>query len=178
MLTGRQHQSPLVQRFLTSLALGGAGLFLTAVAYSIVSPQMNNNSARIGPDCLEGEAVRSLVFGSQDTLPIVDVRDRAEFAAGHIRGALSLPIDEMQARLTHELPRNRLLLVYCGARHEGFGLKGPSMCESAAKLLGRYGYREFVCAARPLRELEGGGVPVDKGVRTIEPNSAADPRRP
>jgi glyoxylase-like metal-dependent hydrolase (beta-lactamase superfamily II)/rhodanese-related sulfurtransferase len=45
---------------------------------------------------------------------LVDVRERSEYAAGHIPGALSLPQAELATRLD-ELPRDRPLLMICQA---------------------------------------------------------------
>lgn len=48
---------------------------------------------------------------------LVDVRSTAEFARGHIPGALNVPVDELRERLG-ELPRDRPLIMSCqvGAR--------------------------------------------------------------
>jgi len=43
---------------------------------------------------------------------IVDVRSRETYQAGHIVGALSMPIDEIATRVG-ELPRNKLIATYC-----------------------------------------------------------------
>ena len=43
---------------------------------------------------------------------VIDVRPRLEYAAGHIPGALSLPLDELEARLG-ELPANVEIVAYC-----------------------------------------------------------------
>jgi rhodanese-related sulfurtransferase/DNA-binding HxlR family transcriptional regulator len=43
---------------------------------------------------------------------LVDVRPTEEFAAGHIEGARSIPIDELQDRLA-ELPADREIVAYC-----------------------------------------------------------------
>ena len=43
---------------------------------------------------------------------VVDVRPRAEFDAGHIDGALSIPIDEFARRLA-ELPADHEVVAYC-----------------------------------------------------------------
>jgi rhodanese-related sulfurtransferase len=43
---------------------------------------------------------------------LVDVRPAEEFDAGHIEGARSIPIDELQARLD-ELPADREVVAYC-----------------------------------------------------------------
>src|ERR671939_384600 len=43
---------------------------------------------------------------------VLDVRPRAEFRAGHIAGARSAPIDELDARVG-ELPKRREVVAYC-----------------------------------------------------------------
>ncbi len=43
---------------------------------------------------------------------LVDVRPAEEFEAGHIDGARSIPIDELESRLS-ELPENREVVAYC-----------------------------------------------------------------
>ncbi|HVH12549.1 MAG TPA: rhodanese-like domain-containing protein, partial [Longimicrobium sp.] len=48
---------------------------------------------------------------------LVDVRNSSEFAAGHLPGAVNLPLGRLAERLD-ELPRDRPLVVHCqsGAR--------------------------------------------------------------
>jgi rhodanese-related sulfurtransferase len=43
---------------------------------------------------------------------LVDVRPAEEYAAGHIEGARSIPIDELESRLA-ELPADREVVAYC-----------------------------------------------------------------
>jgi rhodanese-related sulfurtransferase len=43
---------------------------------------------------------------------LVDVRPAEEYAAGHIEGARSIPIDELESRLA-ELPADREIVAYC-----------------------------------------------------------------
>jgi rhodanese-related sulfurtransferase len=43
---------------------------------------------------------------------LIDVRPDDEFAAGHIDGARSIPIDELEQRLS-ELPQDREVIAYC-----------------------------------------------------------------
>jgi len=43
---------------------------------------------------------------------VVDVREPAEFAAGHVPGAISMPLSVLRQRW-HELPRDRPLALYC-----------------------------------------------------------------
>ena len=48
----------------------------------------------------------------------LDVRTAHEHAAGHLAGALHVPIDELRARLG-EIPRDRRVLVYCRSGFRG-----------------------------------------------------------
>jgi rhodanese-related sulfurtransferase/predicted transcriptional regulator len=43
---------------------------------------------------------------------LIDVRPEEEFAAGHIQGAQSVPLDELERRLA-ELPADREVVAYC-----------------------------------------------------------------
>lgn len=51
------------------------------------------------------------------SFPIVDVREDFEFAAGHIPGAINIPLGEIEERIG-ELDRNREIVLVCrsGAR--------------------------------------------------------------
>ncbi len=43
---------------------------------------------------------------------VIDVRPSDEFAAGHISGAVSIPLGELESRLS-ELPRGKPIVAYC-----------------------------------------------------------------
>jgi len=49
---------------------------------------------------------------------LVDVRTPQEFAAGHIEGAINIPVQELDARLAEFGPKDGVVVVYCrsGAR--------------------------------------------------------------
>jgi rhodanese-related sulfurtransferase/DNA-binding transcriptional ArsR family regulator len=47
-----------------------------------------------------------------DGVILVDVRPAAEYEAGHIAGALSMPHDQLEKRL-RELPRDKEIVAYC-----------------------------------------------------------------
>jgi rhodanese-related sulfurtransferase/DNA-binding transcriptional ArsR family regulator len=85
---------------------------------------------------------------------VVDLRPADEFEAGHIAGALSIPLPELEARLA-ELPAEVEIVAYC---------RGPycAMSPQAVALLER--------AGRRARRLEDGypewrlaGLPVETG---------------
>lgn len=46
------------------------------------------------------------------SLVVVDVRPALEYESGHIRGARSIPIQELRSRLD-ELPKSRKIVAYC-----------------------------------------------------------------
>jgi rhodanese-related sulfurtransferase len=71
---------------------------------------------------------------------LVDVRPAEEFAAGHIRGARSIPIDELEDRLA-ELPADRAVVAYC---------RGP-FCAYAHEAV-----RHLSASGRQARRLEDG----------------------
>jgi len=71
---------------------------------------------------------------------LVDVRPREEFAAGHIEGARSIPLPELERRLA-ELPPDREVVAYC---------RGP-FCAYAHEAV-----RRLTDAGRTARRLEDG----------------------
>ena len=71
---------------------------------------------------------------------LIDVRPSEEFEAGHIDGARSIPIDELEQRLA-ELPPDREVVAYC---------RGP-FCAYAHDAV-----RRLQAAGRPARRLQDG----------------------
>jgi rhodanese-related sulfurtransferase/DNA-binding transcriptional ArsR family regulator len=55
------------------------------------------------------EALRGLETGA---VTVIDVRPAVEFAAGHLPGAVSVPLDQLDDRLAL-LPRDRTIVAYC-----------------------------------------------------------------
>jgi NADPH-dependent 2,4-dienoyl-CoA reductase/sulfur reductase-like enzyme/rhodanese-related sulfurtransferase len=50
---------------------------------------------------------------------VLDVRTAEEFAAGHVPGAVNVPLDELRERLG-ELPRERKIVAYCKVGQRGY----------------------------------------------------------
>ena len=88
---------------------------------------------------------------------VIDVRPAAEYEAGHVEGARSLPIDDLERRLD-ALPRDVELVAYC---------RGPYcvFADDAVRLLRRRGFE-----ARRLEdgfpEWKQAGLPVVVGAAT------------
>lgn len=72
-----------------------------------------------------------LMIGEQSVL-LLDVRPADEFASGHIAGALSIPMEELIARLK-DLTHEKEIVAYC---------RGPfcMLADEAVKLLKEQGY--------------------------------------
>jgi rhodanese-related sulfurtransferase len=83
------------------------------------------------------ELARRLEDG--DDLVVLDVRPPAEYAAGHLPGAVSIPVGELRRRLA-ELPADREVVAYC---------RGPycAFAHEAVELLREEGF-----AARRLED--------------------------
>ncbi len=59
------------------------------------------------------------VAGLADKPLLLDVRTPPEFAAGHIPGAVNIPVDELRGRLA-ELPKGRPVVAYCQVGQRGY----------------------------------------------------------
>lgn len=81
-------------------------------------------------EAVEGEELLRRVKRGEVT--VLDVRPLEEYRAGHIRGALSIPVGELKARL-REVPKDREVVAYC---------RGPYcvMAIDAVELLRKKGF--------------------------------------
>jgi rhodanese-related sulfurtransferase len=84
---------------------------------------------------------------------LIDVRPADEYATGHLPGALSVPIDELEKKLTL-LPKGREVIAYCRGRYCVFAV-------DAVALLRKRGYRalRFEDGIHEWREA---GLPVER----------------
>ena len=95
-------------------------------------PEMDRLRRELGAlEAPEREALLAELGRGGSTL--IDVRPAAEFEAGHLPGARSIPFDELPSRLG-EIPRDRPVVAYC---------RGPycPLALEAAELLNRAGHR-------------------------------------
>jgi rhodanese-related sulfurtransferase len=95
---------------------------------------------RLGRDYLESRAAMEPVRDEEllrrvkaGEVTVIDVRPAAEFEAGHLPDAISIPLPELKRRL-RDLPRDREIVAYC---------RGPYcvMARDAVDLLRRRGFR-------------------------------------
>jgi rhodanese-related sulfurtransferase len=115
------------------LALRGASVTRLAEVERAAREYLGGDVEAIGRD----ELIARLQRGD---IVLVDVRPSEEFDAGHIDGARSVPLDELQERLA-ELPPDREVVAYC---------RGP-FCAYAHDAV-----RQLRAAGRSARRLEEG----------------------
>jgi rhodanese-related sulfurtransferase/DNA-binding transcriptional ArsR family regulator len=89
-----------------------------------------------------------------DAVTVVDVRPAEEYQAGHIPGALSVPVPELKRRL-RELPKGREVIAYCRGQYCVYSLE-------AVTLLRKQGYRARR-AHEGLPDWRAAGLPVEVG---------------
>jgi rhodanese-related sulfurtransferase len=108
---------------------------------------------------------------------VLDVRPVEEYDAGHLSGAVSIPVPELEARL-RELPRDREVIAYC---------RGPFcvMAVQAVDLLREKGFRaqrlEFGIAEfreRGWRVTPSQALKLPKSANATQPANAAKPAKP
>ncbi len=95
-----------------------------------------------------------LVRVANGTAVVVDLRPPEEYAAGHVAGAISIPLSELEARLA-ELPEELEIVAYC---------RGPycAMAPQGVALLRRLGRRATRLEAG-FPEWNLAGLPVETG---------------
>ena len=91
-------------------------LALVVVAFAIASMALASEPQRVEP-----KAVNERIAWSDRSLVLLDVRTPAEYAEGHLPGAINIPHTELASRVA-ELSdaRDRDIVVYCrsGTRAE------------------------------------------------------------
>ena len=83
-------------------------------------------------DQLEPVSREELARRLQDGDPpiVLDVRPTAEHAAGHLPGAVSIPVDELRRRLA-ELPADREIVAYCRGPYCAFAHEAVALLRDA-----------------------------------------------
>lgn len=126
-----------------------AAIIVIAVgAYWVLWSQPGQAGAirHLGP----GEAVAELQSDPQAIL--VDVRTPAEFQSGHLRGALNLELDRLEAQAAQALPdKNANLVVYC---------RSGNRSAFAVQILERMGYTHLVNVTGGIAAWSAQGLPV------------------
>ncbi len=105
------------------------------------------------PDSLSSESRQSLLTKARSgDIVVIDVRPEAEYTAGHLPFARSLPLAELEKRLA-DLPAGKEIVAYC---------RGPFclMSDEAVKLLRQRGYNAHKITDG-VSEWRAGGLPIE-----------------
>ena len=94
----------------------------------------------------------------EGAVTVIDVRPRDEYEAGHIPGALSVPVSELHRQLP-EIPKRREVVAYCRGPYCVYSLE-------AVTLLRKRGYRARR-AAEGLPDWRAQGFPVEPSARAL-----------
>ena len=87
---------------------------------------------------------------------VIDVRDKAVSDRAHLPGALLIPIEVLEARLTKlEVAKSADIVVYCG--------DGSTLGPRAASTLNRAGYAKAVSLKSGFQGWSAAGLPVASG---------------
>jgi hydroxyacylglutathione hydrolase len=93
--------------------------------------------------------------GDKSPVPfmLLDVRTAEEYAEGHIKGALLIPVQELQQRIS-EVPKDRQVYVYCRS-----GVRSVR----ASKILVKAGYTRVENVQGGFMAWKDAGYPVEVG---------------
>jgi len=104
-----------------------------------------------GPSVSPAEATQ--LINRQDAL-VIDVREPAEFAAGHLLGAKNLPLARLAAPGADVAKRkDRPVIVYCD---------GSDRAGKAASALKKLGFARVLNLAGGIKAWQDAGLPVEK----------------
>lgn len=81
---------------------------------------------------------------------VVDTRPAGEYAAGHIAGAISVPIDELQERI-QRLPRNKEYVAYCRGPYCAYADRAVELLRANGRRARRlsHGFPEWKASGLP-----------------------------
>src|SRR3990167_2455423 len=90
---------------------------------------------------------------------ILDTRPASEYVTGHIAGAISVPVDELQARLG-KLPKNKEYVAYCRGPYCVYADRAVELLRKSGRKAKRMldGYPEWKVAGHPTETHAGEGV--------------------
>jgi rhodanese-related sulfurtransferase/DNA-binding transcriptional ArsR family regulator len=110
-------------------------------------------------DRAEAEAVgmkELLARARSGSVVILDTRPAVEYAAGHIEGALSVPIDELKQRLKR-LPKTKQYVAYCRGPYCVYADRAVEVLRASGRRASRLaeGFPEWKAAGFPVAEQHG-----------------------
>lgn len=120
-------------------------------------------------DRSDAEAVKMdelLKRARSNKVVVLDTRPPSEYAAGHIAGALSVPVDDLQRRL-RQLPKGKEYVAYCRGPYCVYADRAVEILRSHGRRARRLreGFPEWRAAGLPIDTSAGTSLRADGGVR-------------
>lgn len=94
-------------------------------------------------------------FEFPENAVIWDVRDSSAYAEGHVKGAISRPINDLNANILSQVAADQPIYILCGG-----GSKAP---RAAEKLEDLDASREYVVLMGGTRAARDAGLPLEQG---------------
>jgi rhodanese-related sulfurtransferase len=158
MRLGRRHLWQMLALVLAGLLLGlGRNLF-SGRPLPLLRPLPAPETAAAGVRFSETDAEFVRQIGAGSGIMLLDARAAADFRAGHIPGAISLPVGDFPrifAGLEPGLRQARLLVVYCSGR----------TCNDSRELAGMLwekGLKSILLYKGGMEDWQGGGRGVQR----------------
>jgi phage shock protein E len=104
-----------------------AGIGLTVIVLIII---FVSRGTPIAAQDLSPAAYQNQFISSNTAHFLLDVRTPEEFASGHIHGAVNIPVDSLESRLS-EVPTDQSVVVYC---------RSGNRSAQASQILAQAGY--------------------------------------
>lgn len=114
-------------------------------------------SARDDADAVDVDELLNLA--RSEKVVIVDTRPANEYASGHIAGAISMPVDQLQQRLK-ELPKGKAYVAYCRGPYCVYADRAVEVLRSNGRRARRLleGFPEWRAAGLPVIHGDRPGV--------------------
>lgn len=94
------------------------------------------------------------MMDSGERFTLLDVRSRQDYDKEHIKGAVSLPLDDVEKKAEQTLKPDDTIITYC----DSFICSSST---SGAKMLARKGFKNVRDYKGGLREWKQGGLPTE-----------------
>lgn len=90
---------------------------------------------------------------------ILDTRPASEYAAGHIAGAISVPVDELKERLA-KLPKSKEYVAYCRGPYCVYADRAVELLKGSGRKARRLrdGFPEWKATGLPIEQTATGGL--------------------
>lgn len=118
---GRGDVTKRIDIIATAMKFGGTVRDLTELELSYAPPfstakDIVNYAGYVGSNLLNGDFSQVNVDKVRELLEegnlIIDVREKGEYARGHIKGAVNIPLSELRERVS-EIPRDKPVYLHC-----------------------------------------------------------------